>query len=142
MNNTQQENIEAPKVIQDIANWHYDRDLILGATTKVQTSKLLEEFIELVAAQHPGMIPELIAVRVITAVQRLLLDGRIKTVNEGDEAHALKDAIGDMAVVAINIAEREGFSYTEALQSAYAEISDRKGKKVNGVYVKEEDLTD
>jgi hypothetical protein len=47
------------------------------------------------------------------------------------------DDIGDCMVVLINIAERNGLSLTECLQHAYDDIKDRKGKMVDGVFVKE-----
>ena len=50
------------------------------------------------------------------------------------------DDIGDMVVVLINIAERNGLTLTECLQQAWDDIKDRKGKMVDGVFVKEIDL--
>lgn len=52
----------------------------------------------------------------------------------------VRDDIGDMMVVLINIAERNGVSLTECLDVAYNDIKDRKGKMVNGTFVKEADL--
>lgn len=52
----------------------------------------------------------------------------------------LKDDIGDMIVVLINIAEREGISIQECLEQAWSDIKDRKGRMINGVFVKESDL--
>ena len=50
------------------------------------------------------------------------------------------DDIGDMVVVLINIAERNGLTLTECLQQAWDDIKDRRGKMVDGVFVKETDL--
>ncbi len=50
------------------------------------------------------------------------------------------DDIGDIIVVLINIMEREGLTMSECLIHAYDEIKDRKGKMVNGSFVKEGDL--
>jgi len=52
----------------------------------------------------------------------------------------IKDDIGDMLVVMLNIAERNGFSLRDCLQKAYNDIKDRKGKMVDGIFIKEEDL--
>lgn len=52
----------------------------------------------------------------------------------------IKDDIGDMIVVLINIAERNNLTIEECLDQAYNDIKDRKGKMVDGVFVKEEDL--
>tara|TARA_Y100000590_G_scaffold345698_3_gene395525 strand:- start:11744 stop:12142 length:399 start_codon:yes stop_codon:yes gene_type:complete len=51
----------------------------------------------------------------------------------------IKDDIGDMLVVMLNIVERNGLSLSECLETAYDDIKDRKGKMVDGVFVKEED---
>jgi len=53
----------------------------------------------------------------------------------------IRDDVGDMMVVLINIAERNGYSITECLEVAYTDIKDRKGRMVDGVFVKEQDLT-
>ena len=47
------------------------------------------------------------------------------------------DDIGDCLVVLINIAERNGLNLALCLQHAYEDIKDRKGKMVDGVFVKE-----
>jgi hypothetical protein len=47
------------------------------------------------------------------------------------------DDIGDCMVVLINIAERNGLSLLDCLSHAYNDIKDRKGKMVDGVFVKE-----
>ena len=47
------------------------------------------------------------------------------------------DDIGDILVVLINIATRNNLSLSECLQIAYADIKDRKGKMVDGVFIKE-----
>ena len=51
----------------------------------------------------------------------------------------IRDDIGDMIVVLINIAERNDISITECLDQAYNDIKDRKGKMIDGVFVKESD---
>ena len=47
------------------------------------------------------------------------------------------DDIGDIIVVLINIAERNKLSLWECMYHAYSEIKYRKGKMVDGVFVKE-----
>ena len=54
----------------------------------------------------------------------------------------IRDDIGDMMVVLINIMERNGLSLTECLDVAYNDIKDRRGKMVDGVFVKEADLNE
>ena len=51
----------------------------------------------------------------------------------------VKDDLGDMIVVMLNIMERQGISMEECLQKAYDDIKDRKGRMVDGIFVKEGD---
>lgn len=53
---------------------------------------------------------------------------------------ALKDAIGDTLVTIIVLAHQLDLDVTECLSIAYEEIKNRKGKMVNGTFVKESDL--
>ena len=52
----------------------------------------------------------------------------------------IKDDIGDMLVVMLNITTRNGVTLSECLARAWDDIKDRKGKMVDGIFVKEEDL--
>jgi len=52
----------------------------------------------------------------------------------------ISDDIGDCIVVLVNLAEREGLSLTSCVEVAYNDIKDRKGRMVDGVFVKETDL--
>lgn len=49
------------------------------------------------------------------------------------------DDIGDIIVVLINIAERNGLSLEVCMSKAYDDIKDRKGRMVDGIFVKEID---
>jgi len=91
--------------IQKIKQWHYDRNLIDGATDKDQYLKLIQEAGEL---------------------SDNICKGR-----------DISDDIGDMIVVLINIAERNNLSITECLEKSYDDIKDRKGKMIDGVFIKE-----
>ena len=51
----------------------------------------------------------------------------------------IKDDIGDIMVVLINIMVRNNLTMNECLSVAYNDIKDRKGKMVDGVFVKEGD---
>ena len=52
----------------------------------------------------------------------------------------IKDDIGDMIVVLINIAERNDISLTECIKTAWEDIKDRKGMMRDGVFIKQDDL--
>ena len=47
------------------------------------------------------------------------------------------DAIGDIQVVLIILCEQLDLNINQCLESAYNEIKDRKGKTVNGTFIKE-----
>lgn len=49
----------------------------------------------------------------------------------------LYDAIGDIQVVLIILCEQLDMDYNEALKSAYNVIKNRKGKTVNGTFIKD-----
>lgn len=88
-----------------VTQWHYDRNLIDGATDKAQLLKLQEEMDELTTSIYNETSPI--------------------------------DDIGDIIVVLVNIAERNGLSLYDCLAHAYNDIKDRKGKMVDGIFVKE-----
>jgi NTP pyrophosphatase (non-canonical NTP hydrolase) len=52
----------------------------------------------------------------------------------------IKDSLGDIYVVMVILAMRLGVDLQEAIDSAYDVIKDRKGKLVDGVFIKQEDL--
>lgn len=96
------------ELVNKIAQWHHDRNLIDGSTDKDQYMKLIQEAGEL---------------------SDNICKGR-----------DISDDIGDMMVVLINIATRNNLTITECLEAAYNDIKDRKGRMVDGVFVKESDL--
>ena len=53
------------------------------------------------------------------------------------DAYEIKDAIGDIVVVLTNLAALEGMQIENCIDSAYNEIAQRKGKMINGTFVKE-----
>lgn len=128
------------EVTEKIIQWHKDRNLIDGATDKTQVVKLLEEFIELYQAINKfDSIDDLID-SLKFDISSLWLDDRIDVSDKSKTKESLKDAIGDMDVVMINIAERNSLTKTECLESAYDDIKDRKGVMVDGMFIKESDL--
>ena len=102
-----------------VAKWHSDRNLLEGSTDYKQGLKLLEEAEELLEdIKH-----------------NLAATNEPKYYNRVD----LRDELGDCLVVLINIATRNNFSLYEALEYSFAKIKDRKGKMVDGLFVKEGD---
>lgn len=140
MYNAKHNNHTCDLSIRQITQWHYDRNLINGASDWSQTPKLFEEFIEVVAAQMPGAEPSAIAQQIFLWTEDLLKKGRIKSVAAEDSADALLDGLGDMMVVQINLLERNKHAVADALDVAYDAIKHRKGKMIDGVFWKEQDL--
>ena len=89
-----------------IREWADNRGLYEGGDTKTQYCKLIEEAGEL---------------------------GRAILKND---AHEFVDAIGDMVVVLTNLAHLGGTTIEQCIDAAYAEIKTRKGKMLNGTFVK------
>lgn len=52
----------------------------------------------------------------------------------------LRDGIGDVVVTLIILAQQNGMSLEECLTQAYSEIAERKGKTINGTFIKQADL--
>jgi len=95
------------ETVKKVEQWAEDRNLIKGATPAAQYQKLLEEVGEL---------------------GRALIE---------DDAEKVKDAIGDCTVVLTILSRQCGMNLPDCYASAYEEIKDRKGKMVNGIFVKE-----
>lgn len=54
----------------------------------------------------------------------------------------MKTEMGDVFVTLIILCKQLGITPAECLELAYKKISKRKGKTINGIFVKEEDLKD
>tara|TARA_R110001592_G_scaffold347760_1_gene641478 strand:- start:761 stop:1060 length:300 start_codon:yes stop_codon:yes gene_type:complete len=54
-----------------------------------------------------------------------------------EDSDEIKDALGDIMVTILIQAEMQGMGLEDCLESAYNVISKRKGKMVNGQFVKE-----
>ena len=93
-----------------VLHWAEERNLIAGSTPQAQMLKLTEELGELA--------------------------GGIAKNKRG----VIQDSIGDVLVVLSILAEQEGMSLQSCMLRAWGDIKDRKGRMVNGVFVKQEDL--
>ena len=101
------------KTYQDFVNirgWAHARNLVNGSTTDKQFLKLIEEIGELAAG--------------------LARKDQVKVM----------DGIGDAVVVLTIMAEQMGFSIEACIEMAWDEIKDRKGRMIDGVFVKEAEL--
>lgn len=102
------------ELIEKINQWADDRNL-KQADPKIQWMRITEEVGE-------------------------IRDVLLKPTKFTEPQAALKDAIGDTLVTIIVLARQLDLDVTECLSVAYEEIKNRKGKMVNGTFVKEEDL--
>lgn len=91
-----------------IREWATARNLVLGSTAQAQMLKLTEEVGELAAAIAKGKTSE------------------------------AEDAIGDCVVVLTILAAQLGMEVEDCIAQAYDQIKDRKGKMIDGVFVREE----
>ena len=91
-----------------IRQWAKDRNLIEGSDLKSQFVKLIEE---------AGELANSIAKR-----------------NDIEFA----DAIGDMVVVLTIMAAQNGMQIEDCIDGAWKEIKDRKGKMIDGIFLKDE----
>lgn len=109
-----------------VLDWARDRGILQDADSLAQANKTLEEVNELIEALE---------------AEKAGCDRYINAKGKDVMTHEeIKDAYGDILVTIINGAHTCGFDLVDCLQSAYDQIKDRKGKMINGTFVKEEDL--
>ena len=95
-----------------VIEWAKDRNILENSNAIKQISKTQEELDETLDA--------------------------LKRLEQGEEAMLeVADGIGDMLVTIILLAKIVGLESVDCLADAYDEIKDRKGKMVNGLFVKE-----
>lgn len=97
-------------LIDATIKWAEDRNILEGSTSAKQLEKTASEFTELCIA-----------------------------IGANDE-EGIRDGIGDVLVTLVIVAEQQGMTFEECLGHAYNEIKDRKGRMINGKFVKESDL--
>ena len=91
-----------------VEEWGRERNIISKENRSRQALKVMEEVGETMAALARG------------------------------DRDQLMDGIGDSIVTLIILAAQSDMSAHDCLQSAYNEIKDRKGRMVDGVFIKEE----
>jgi len=104
---TKTKKVKQLKIFKKIRSWATERGLYVSGDPITQYVKLQEEAGELAQALLKDDQPEVI------------------------------DAIGDMVVVLTNLAHQRGVTIEQCVNDAYKVISKRKGKMVNGTFVKE-----
>lgn len=116
-----------------VIEWSKARQIIPNSSPCAQSRKTLEEAGELLEATAA-----LKALRHIMAMVPSLAQNTAFFMYYGATLDAVKDALGDTLVTAINVAALADLDIVDALQSAYDVIKDRKGTlRADGVFVKE-----
>ena len=99
------------ELIDNITQWADDKGILVPNNAPQQTMKTMEELGETAGA-----------------------------ILKNKEKSEIIDGIGDTLVTVIILAKQLGLNPTECLESAWNEIKDRKGKTVDGTFIKEEEL--
>jgi NTP pyrophosphatase (non-canonical NTP hydrolase) len=116
------------ELIDNVLEWAKERNIIEGSTASKQLEKTAAELIELaIAVGRDDMHTELGLAEIDSYVLEKC-------------GAAIADGIGDVLVTLIIVAEQTGLDIEDCLLVAYSQIKDRKGKMIDGKFVKEEDL--
>lgn len=66
--------------------------------------------------------------------------GELASAMARNQRELIVDSLGDIFVVLTILSQQQKIDLRDAVEAAYEEIKDRKGKMVDGVFIKEEDL--
>ena len=119
------------ELINNVIQWAADRDILNGSNALKQLDKTSEELNELQRALGQWyMLDALVACDAITPTSA------VKQTQHEVELEVM-DAYGDILVTLIIAARLDGIDIQDALASAWNTIKDRKGRLINGKFVKE-----
>lgn len=115
-----------------VLKWADDKDLLHAENADKQFMKFIEEVFEFKTEFD-----------VWSLYKKFKHDEKIEqdfSIEEVERWRNLKLETGDIFVTLIILCEQIGIDPVECLSMAYEKIKDRKGKTINGCFVKEEDL--
>lgn len=115
-----------------VLSWADDKDLLHAENADKQFMKFIEEVFEFKTEFY-----------VWSLYKNFKHDKNIEqdfSVEEFERWKNLKLEMGDIFVTLIILCEQIGIDPEKCLQMAYEKIKDRKGRTINGSFVKEEDL--
>ena len=97
------------ELIENITQWADDKGILFSENVPQQSMKVMEELGETMGA-----------------------------ILKGKKTDEVIDGIGDILVTVIILSKQLGLDPTECLESAWNEIKDRKGKTVDGTFIRED----
>ena len=97
------------ELIENITQWADDKGILVPDNAPKQSMKIMEELGETMGA-----------------------------ILKGKKTDEVIDGIGDILVTVIILSKQLGLDPTECLESAWNEIKDRKGKTVDGTFIRED----
>ncbi|MFC0969588.1 MazG-like family protein [Pasteurella multocida] len=157
-------NEKITELVQKVEQWAEDRNLIKGSTPQKQTIKLMEEFgklcsgisknkLDVIKDSIGGCFVVLIILNKQVGFIRQIDFGWVtQVINPEDQLNSTLLDLAHLANVVtfgfINsfvwklngYAHYYGLTTLECLSYAYDQIKDRKGRMIDGIFVKEEDL--
>ncbi len=120
------------KVKELVLEWADDKDLLHSKNADVQFGKFIEEVFEFKTEFD-----------VWNLYKKFKHDENIEqdfSIEEIERWKNLKLEMGDIFVTLIILCEDLGIDPVACLEMAYEKIKDRRGKTINGTFVKSEDL--
>lgn len=102
----------------DVLSWAKDKDLLYSQNADKQFMKFIEEVFEF----------------------KTEFDDKQRFAPDCININNLKLEMGDIFVTLIILCEQIGIDPEECLSMAYEKIKNRRGKTINGQFIKEEDL--
>lgn len=113
-------------------SWAKDKDLLYSKNADKQFMKFIEEVFEF-KSEFDNWVFFREKCGFAEDEELMYMEGKSLTVN-------CRLEMGDIFVTLIILCEQIGIDPVECLSMAYEKISKRKGKTINGQFIKEEDL--
>ena len=123
---------------EKVLDWADDKDLLYPKNSEKQFMKFIEEVFEFKAEMDNNLNGEL---PIDSKLKQAFFRGEIE-VDEllQKQKLGMELEMGDILVTLIILCKQLDINPIDCLNMAYKKISKRKGKTINGTFVKEEDL--
>jgi hypothetical protein len=134
MKNVRQEHIRMNNFEDNVIKWASDRNILKGSDLKAQSGKLLEEVLEMYCTINGVFDKKPFIEHVVKHIEDHLQQF---SPNNIVDRFQLADDIGDTDVVIQIICAMASLSRSNCQKQAWNEIKNRKGKLIDGKFVKE-----